>query len=178
MGQYFACRLPDCHGRSPSDSCRNYPSAAIHPPCQIRTHAPQQKNLYSVTLIGARQAASFDVLAEAVHARLPSRDCERGNSLAPLHAPSTGMQPRDRPRALLPVGGPAKRCGGICGICLAPGFYVCAMAIFEVVLALTFPSLRSVARCAPMAAFNLRCVPAGNVARDGASGVAARALAA
>jgi hypothetical protein len=93
-----------------------------------------------------------------------------------LHAPSTGMQPRDRPRALL--GGRAKRCGSICGICLAPGFYVCAMAIFEVMLALTFPSLRSVARCAPMAAFNLRCVLAGNVARDGASGVAARALAA
>src|ERR1019366_7320921 len=65
-----------------------------------------------------------------------------------------------------------------CGICLAPGFYVRAMAIFEVMLALTFPSLRSGARCAPMAAFNLRCVSAGNLARDGASGVAARALAA
>ena len=61
---------------------------------------------------------------------------------------------------------------------LAPGFYTRAMAIFEVMLALTFPSLKSGARCAPMAAFNLRCVPAGNVARDGASGLAARALAA
>jgi hypothetical protein len=70
------------------------------------------------------------------------------------------------------------RIGRSCGICLAPGFYVRAMAVFEVMLALTFPSLRSGARCAPMAAFNLRCVPVGNVARDGASGVAARALAA
>jgi len=60
----------------------------------------------------------------------------------------------------------------------APDFYVRATAIFEVMLALTFPSLRSEPRCSPMAVFNLRRVPAGNVARDGASGVAARALAA
>jgi hypothetical protein len=51
-----------------------------------------------------------------------------------------------------------------------------AMAIFEVMLALT-PSPRSGARCAPIAAFNPG-VPDGNIARDGASGVAARALAA
>jgi hypothetical protein len=62
------------------------------------------------------------------------------------------------------------------GNCLPPGFYARAMAIFEVMLALTFPSLRSGARYAPMAALNLRCVPAGNVARDGASGLAASAL--
>jgi hypothetical protein len=41
---------------------------------------------------------------------------------------------------------------------------------------LGFPSLRSGARCASMPAFTLSCVPSGNVARDGASGVAARAL--
>jgi hypothetical protein len=34
MGQYFACRLPSCHGRSPSDSCRISPRVATHPPCQ------------------------------------------------------------------------------------------------------------------------------------------------
>jgi hypothetical protein len=70
------------------------------------------------------------------------------------------------------------RIGRSCGVCLTPGFYVRAIAIFEVMLALTFPSLRSGARCALMAAFNLSCVPAGDVARDGASGVASRALAA
>jgi hypothetical protein len=70
------------------------------------------------------------------------------------------------------------RIGRSCGVCLTPGFYVRAMAIFEVMLALTFPSLRSGARCALIAAFNLSCVPAGDVARDGASGVASRALAA
>src|SRR6516164_1435669 len=58
----------------------------------------------------------------------------------------------------------------------ATDFYVRAMAIFEVMLALTFPSLRSGPRCASIAAFSLSCVPAGNVARDGASGVAASAL--
>src|SRR5262249_15118292 len=50
------------------------------------------------------------------------------------------------------------------------------MAIFDVMLALTFPSLRSGARWASMPAFSLSCVPAGNVARDGASGLAARGL--
>ena len=44
------------------------------------------------------------------------------------------------------------RIGRSFGICLAPGFYVRAMAIFEVMLALTLPSLRSGARCAPIAA--------------------------
>src|SRR5262250_671711 len=53
---------------------------------------------------------------------------------------------------------------------LRRGFYMRAMAIFEVMLALTFPSLRSGPRCASIAAFSLSCVPAGNVARDGASG--------
>jgi hypothetical protein len=65
-----------------------------------------------------------------------------------------------------------------CSTKLKPGHYVRATAMFEVMLALTFPSLSSGARCAPMAAFNLRCCPVGNVARDGASGVASRALAA
>src|SRR5215469_18815456 len=58
------------------------------------------------------------------------------------------------------------------------GLYMRAMAIFEVMLTLTFPSLRNGPRCAPIAAFSLTCVPAGNVARDGASGLASRDLAA
>src|SRR6516164_4269281 len=61
---------------------------------------------------------------------------------------------------------------------LRRGFYMRAMAIFEVMLALTFPSLRSGPRCASIAAFSLSCVPAGKVARDGASGLASRDLAA
>jgi hypothetical protein len=33
MGQHFAFCLAGCHGRNPSDSCRNYPRVATHPPC-------------------------------------------------------------------------------------------------------------------------------------------------
>lgn len=40
-----------------------------------------------------RQAASFDVPAEADHAQQPSRDCERGNSLA--STPSWLLRARD-----------------------------------------------------------------------------------
>jgi rhodanese-related sulfurtransferase len=70
------------------------------------------------------------------------------------------------------------RIGPSCGTCLALSFHACAVAIFEVMLVLDLPSLRSGARHAPIAAFNLDCVPAGNEASAGASGVAARALAA
>jgi hypothetical protein len=47
-----------------------------------------------------------------------------------------------------------------CGICLALGFYVRAVAIFQVMLAFSFPG--NGARCPPMAAFKLRYVSAVN----------------
>jgi hypothetical protein len=33
------------HGRNPSDSCRNYPRAATHPPCQDETFATRLNGL-------------------------------------------------------------------------------------------------------------------------------------
>jgi hypothetical protein len=36
MGSILRVPPAGCHGRSPSDSCRNYPRAAIHPPCHRR----------------------------------------------------------------------------------------------------------------------------------------------
>jgi len=51
----------------------------------------------------------------------------------------------------------ADSCSAAKKSCAGP--YMRAMATFEVMLALTFPSLRNGARCAPIAAFSLSCVP-------------------
>jgi hypothetical protein len=44
MGQHFAFCLPGRHGRSPSDSCRNYPRVATHPPCHVWTAPSWQEH--------------------------------------------------------------------------------------------------------------------------------------
>jgi hypothetical protein len=102
--------------------------------------------------------------------------CRRSKNFLQNANPHCAVEAKQFPFDRCPLWVKSGHAGRSCGICLPPGFYARAMAIFEVMLALTFPSLRSGARCAPMAAFNIRCVPRGNVARDGASGVAASAL--
>jgi hypothetical protein len=59
LGQHFAFCLTGCHDRSPSDSCRNYPRAAIHPRAICcREQMQQVRNLFDLLVLKALKVAN------------------------------------------------------------------------------------------------------------------------
>jgi hypothetical protein len=66
MGQQFACRLPGCHGRNPSDSCRNYPRVVTQPRATSRREQVRQKVCAVARFIRSPRRREQAAMAEPV----------------------------------------------------------------------------------------------------------------
>jgi hypothetical protein len=82
LGQHFAFCLAGCHGRSPFDSCRNYPRVRKSPSMPKKpTHALQQITPSLDHLVGTGEQGRRHVEAERVGGLKINLKLDRGRLL-------------------------------------------------------------------------------------------------